>query len=149
MIYDKLTNISFYKGINKNLDTAINYILNNDLSALPLGRTELDGDMVYVNTMEATAGPLETRQYEVHKNYMDIQIDLSGVEIIHTGDSASMSAGEYDAENDSFIAQCGDLASCTIGPGNFIICTAGEPHKPCIAASEDTAVKKCVFKVHV
>lgn len=149
MIYDKLANIGFYKGINKNLDTAIDYILRNDLSALPMGRTELDGDMVYINVMEANAGPLETRNYEIHKNYMDIQIDLSGVEIIDTGDSSSMSVGSYDEAADFASVQCDSLASCTIGPKNFILCMAGEPHKPGIAASEDTALKKCVFKVHV
>lgn len=149
MIFDKLTNIGFYKGINKNLDTAIDYILHNNLSALPLGRTELDGDNVYVNVMEAEAGPLETRNYEIHKKYMDIQIDLSGVEIIHTGDADGMSTENYNPETDFAIARCSDLASCTIGPGNFILCMAGEPHKPGIAASDDKALKKCVFKVHL
>lgn len=149
MIFDKLTNIGFYKGINRNLDTAIDYILHNELSALPLGRTELDGDNVYVNVMEAEAGPLETRNYEIHKNYMDIQIDLSGVEIIHTGDTDSMTVENYNAETDFAAAQSNLLASCTIGPGNFIICMAGEPHKPGIAASDHTALKKCVFKVHL
>ena len=69
MIYDKLENIGRYKGMNKHLDTAIDYILHNDLSSLPSGRTELDGDNVYINVMEAAAGPLETRKYEIHKKY--------------------------------------------------------------------------------
>lgn len=56
MIYDKLENIGRYKGMNKHLDTAIDYILHNDLSSLPSGRTELDGDNVYINVMEAAAG---------------------------------------------------------------------------------------------
>lgn len=149
MIYDKLANIGRYKGMGKNLDTAIDYILHSDLSSLPLGRTELDGDNVYINVMEATAGPLETRGYEIHKKYMDIQIDLSGTEIIHTGDMGAMSIDSYDDASDFGTVQCPDLASCTIGPGNFILCMAEEPHKPGIAASDDTALKKCVFKVHI
>lgn len=149
MIYDKLANINLYKGINKNLDTAIDYILHNDLSALPMGRTELNGDKVYINVMEANAGPLETRNYEIHKKYMDIQIDLSGTEIIHTGDSGNMTIESYDAASDFGAVRCGDLASCTIGPGNFILCMAGEPHKPGIAASDNVSLKKCVFKVHL
>ena len=67
MIYDKLENIGRYKGMNKHLDTAIDYILHNDLSSLPSGRTELDGDNVYINVMEAAAGPLETRKYEIQR----------------------------------------------------------------------------------
>ena len=49
MIIGKLKNISRYKGISKNIDTAIDYILNNDLLALPKGKTIIDGDNVYVN----------------------------------------------------------------------------------------------------
>ena len=149
MIYDKLENIGRYKGMNKHLDTAIDYILHNDLSSRPSGRTELDGDNVYINVMEAAAGPLETRKYEIHKKYMDIQIDLAGTEAIHTGDMSAMSIESYDAASDFGSVQCPDLASCTIGPGNFLLCMAEEPHKPGIAVSDDIRLKKCVFKVHI
>ena len=42
MIIGKLKNISRYKGISKNIDTAIDYILNNDLLALPKGKTIIE-----------------------------------------------------------------------------------------------------------
>lgn len=148
MIYDKLTNIGLYKGTNRNLDTAIDHILNHDISELPLGRTSVDGDLVYINVMEADAGPLESRSYEIHKEYMDIQIDLSGTEIIQIGDAAGMTVKDYNSQTDFGVVECTDLTSCTMGPGNFIVCMAGEPHKPGIASSEQTALKKCVFKVH-
>jgi len=148
MIYDKLANIFLYKGINANLDTAIAYISDHDLSQLPMGKTCLDKDLVYINVMDAEAGPLEEKNYEFHKEYMDIQIDLSGTEMIQIGDSAGMTIKDYNAETDFGVAECRDLTSCTMGEGNFIVCMAGEPHKPGIAVSDQTALKKCVFKVH-
>ena len=36
MIYDMLTNVEKYRGISKNLDTAIDFLVKTDLSALPL-----------------------------------------------------------------------------------------------------------------
>ena len=72
MIYDKLINMGLYKGMNKNLDTAIDFILSNNLNELPLGKTVVDGDNVYINVMDAKASPVEERAYEIHKNYMDI-----------------------------------------------------------------------------
>ena len=87
--------------------------------------------------------------YEVHKKYMDIQIDLVGVERIDTGDCTKMEMEEYSEESDVAKAYAPDLAQCIIGPGNFIICMAGEPHKPNIAVSEDTVLKKAVCKVHI
>lgn len=149
MIYDKLVNMSLYKGMNKNLDTAIDFILSHDLNELPLGKTVVDGDNVYINVMDAKASPVEERAYEIHKNYMDIQMDLVGIERIDTGDFTKMEIGEYNSEKDVAKATAEDLAECLIGPGNFIICMAGEPHKPNIAVSEDTILKKAVCKVHI
>ena len=69
MIYDKLTNMGLYKGMNKNLDTAIDFILSHDLNELPMGKTVVDGDNVYINVIDAKAQPVEERAYEIHKNY--------------------------------------------------------------------------------
>lgn len=149
MIYDKLNNLGLYKGMNPNLDTAIDFITTHDLNELPLGKTVVDGTNVYINVMDAKASPVEERDYEIHKNYMDIQIDLVGVERIDTGDCTKMEVDEYDEEKDVAKATAVDLAQCLIGSGNFIICMAGEPHKPNIAVSEDTVLKKAVCKVHI
>ena len=149
MIYDKLSNLGLYKGMNKNLDTAIDYLSSHDLNELPMGKNVVDGDNVFINVMDAKAFPVDERFYEVHKKYMDIQIDLVGVERIDTGDCTKMKIEEYSEENDVAKAYAPDLAQCVIGPGNFIICMAGEPHKPNIAVSEDTVLKKAVCKVHI
>lgn len=149
MIFDKLENLKIYKGMNPNLDTAIDFILSHDLHELPLGKTVIDGDKVYINVMDAKAFPIEERAYEVHKNYMDIQMDLSGIERIDTGDSTKTTLLDYDQAKDVAKAETPDLASCIIGPDNFIICMAMEPHKPNIAVCEDTVLKKAVCKVHI
>lgn len=149
MIYDKLSNITLYKGLSKNLDTAIQFISTHDLNELPLGKTTIDGDRVYINVMETKAQPIEERKYEVHKNYMDIQIDLIGTERVDTGDYHQVTLEDYHQENDVAAAFSEDLAQCILGPGNFIICMAREPHKPNIAVSDDTFLKKAVVKVHI
>ena len=149
MIYDKLTNLGLYKGLSANLDTAIDFITSHDLKELPLGKTVVDGSNVYISVMDAKTSPVEERFYEIHKNYMDIQIDLVGVERIDIGDLTNMKIGEYNEEKDLAKVTCEDLAQCVIGSENFIICMAGEPHKPNIAVDEDTVLKKAVVKVHI
>ena len=39
MICDTLEHLTRYNGLHPNLDTAIDYLLTHDLSALPNGRT--------------------------------------------------------------------------------------------------------------
>ncbi len=149
MIYDKLSNVMNYKGFHRNLDTAFSYLSSHDLNELPLGRTEVDGDNVFINVMEASAAPSEEKNFEIHKNYMDIQIDLVGTEIIEIGDSSAMTVNDYNPETDFGTASCQATVSCTMGAGNFIVCMAEEPHKPGVAALSDTFLKKCVVKVRV
>ncbi|MEG1459288.1 MAG: YhcH/YjgK/YiaL family protein [Acetivibrio sp.] len=149
MIYDKLDHIEQYLGCNKHLDLAIHYILEHDLSSLPLGKTQLLDDLVYINVMNANAAELESLNFEIHKNYMDIQIDLSGTEMIHIGDSSNMIIRDYNPQTDFAYSDCDTLTSCIIGTGNFILCMASEPHKPGISIGKDTILKKCVFKIHV
>lgn len=149
MIYDQLSNIKLYKGLNKNLDKAIDFITSHNITELPLGKTVIDGDKVYINVMETKAEPLEDRKYEVHKNYMDVQIDITGIERIDTGDSTKTTLLDYDEERDVATASAPDLAQCIIGPGNFIICMPNEPHKPNIAVSKEKYLKKAVCKVHI
>ena len=57
MICDTLQHLVRYRGLHPNLDTAIDYLLTHDLAALPLGRTEVDGDKVFINLMDATLHP--------------------------------------------------------------------------------------------
>lgn len=149
MIYDKLTNVNRYKGISKWLDTALEFLEKTDLDTLPLGRTEIYGDKVFANVMEAQASDESAGKFEIHKKYMDIQIDLKGTEIIRIGLDTEGVLDDFSPEKDFGTVICSSSASCVMGPGRFIVCMGEEPHKPGIAAGEDRFLKKCVVKVAV
>ena len=61
MIYDLLANIGNYRGMNRNLDKAIDYLMTVDINTLPLGKTEIDGDRVFLQVMEARTHELQMR----------------------------------------------------------------------------------------
>ena len=80
MICDTLEHLTLYQGFHKNLDTAITFLMACDLNTLPLGRTEVDGDTVFINVMDAELHPNEGSHPEYHRIYADLQIDLTGSE---------------------------------------------------------------------
>jgi YhcH/YjgK/YiaL family protein len=147
MIYDTIQNAALYKGMHPNLDTAIDFLLTHDLEALPLGRTEIDGDNVFLNKMEAQTLPAKDKLFEMHKVYMDIQIDVRGSEGIETGEIRGFECPDFSAEKDVGFGDCRSVASCVLTPGSFTVCMAGEPHKPGITVSDDPNLVKCVLKV--
>lgn len=80
MIYDTLENLPKYRGMNKNLDMAIEFLMCTDLASLPNGRNEVDGDNVFVNVMDAKYRAPEDALFEAHRCYADVQISLTGDE---------------------------------------------------------------------
>lgn len=147
MIYDLLVNIGNYRGIGRNLDRAIEYLIKTDLDTLPMGRTEIDGDRVFLNMMEAETHELKCDSYEIHRAYMDIQIDLEGCEVIGTALDGVTLVGEYSPDFQRAAAPAGTGCNCVMGPGRFIICMTGEAHAPGGWMGSAEKVKKCVVKV--
>ena len=80
MITDTLQNLPRYRGLHKNLDTAIHWLRHHDPNALPNGRTEVAGDAVFINVMDADLREAEGADFEYHRRYADLQIDLTGGE---------------------------------------------------------------------
>lgn len=147
MIYDSLNNIERYKGISKNLDKAIDFIRNVDLSDLNIGKIEIDGEKVFANVMEATTKDSEETCFEIHHKYMDIQIDIIGTEMIEIGIGELEQIEPYDESKDIGFYKAKNSQTCVMGYNKFMICMVGEPHKPGVNVNNKELIKKCVIKV--
>ena len=140
MIYDTLDRIGEYRGMGEWLDRAIDFLENTE--RLPSGRTEIAGTDCFINVMETVTKEETQADFEVHRKYMDIQIDLEGMEEIQIGGTTEGEKFPYSEEMDFGTVLCEKKAACLLGRGRFILCMAGEPHKP-------GRLKKCVIKVRV
>ena len=146
MICDTLEHLARYNGLHPNLDTAIDYLLTHDLSALPNGRTEVDGDEVFINVMDAALHPDAGYHPEYHKLYADLQIDLNGSE--HLGwASEGTEQGEFDEENDFGLRTGPEHCGMTLGGGRFAVFFPGELHKPSCKTPGCDHVRKAVVKI--
>ena len=102
MIVGKLKDLKRYKGIHPNIDEAIDYVLNNDLKALPKGKTVVS-ENVYINRDTYVAKPLEECFFENHEHYLDLQIVLKGKELFGYTDISNPSlqvTTPYNEEKD-------------------------------------------------
>ena len=128
MICDTLDQLHLYKGFHKNLDTAIAFLAAHPLDTLPLGRTEVDGDEVFINVMDADLKPHTGSHAEYHRLYADLQIDLTGGEgwgyetVPGTEvEPYQLDIGKKDSEDAVFGA---------LGEGRFVLFFPGELHRP-------------------
>ena len=147
MICDTLQHLGRYRGLHPNLDTAIDYLLAHDLAALPLGRTEVDGDKVFINLMDATLHPDAGYHPEYHRRYADLQVDLTGSE----GWGYTNLPG---AEIGEFTGDCGfqdstSVVTGALGEGRFVLFFPEELHKPGLAQHGCVSVRKAVVKIRM
>lgn len=150
MIFCNLEDLIKYRTVNKNLSTAIDFILETDLDKLSMGKTKIDGDNVYVTKMKIIAQMEEDMTFECHRKYMDIHINLEGYEYIYISDKSNLIVkNEYNIDEDYELFLSRENSSkILLKKDNVIIIDANEAHKPGIFA-ETEQIKKIVIKVRI
>ena len=147
MICDTLEHLSLYQGFHKNLDTAITFLTACDPNTLPLGRTEVDGENVLINVMDAELQPMEGSHPEYHRLYADLQIDLTGGEGWGYETEPGTEVKPYSPDNG--FKDSSDAVTGTLGGGRFVIFFPGELHRPGIAQPDCKNVHKAVVKIRM
>ena len=100
MITDNVKHIDAYLGISENLNAAIDFIKNTDLTNLPLGKTDIRKD-VWVVRVSLETKKREDDVFEAHRNYIDIHLPIIGRERIDTANTSSLEGyKEYRVEDD-------------------------------------------------
>ena len=142
MIVDKLENLSRYAGLSKHFETAAAFVKEHDLASLPLGRTEVDGDNVFINVFENVYDRPDMF-WEAHNLYSDVQIVLAGSERFGWGSACVYGEPEGD------LIVCSDVTGFdfVLTAGQFVIFLPTEPHSPGNPAGERTPCRKAVIKV--
>ena len=145
MICDTLEHLARYNGLHPNLDTAIDYLLTHDLSALPNGRTEVDGDEVFINVMDAALHPDAGYHPEYHKLYADLQIDITGGEGWGYETAPGTEVEPYQPDIGKKDSE--DAVFGVLGEGRFVLFFPGELHRPGVEMPGCDRVRKAVVKI--
>ena len=148
MIIDSILNLERYRGLHKNLDTAIDFLKDCRLEELPEGRTVVDGEHVFINVIDANLRVAEGATYEYHKRYADLQINITGSEyweLTLDGESAI----DYDADKDIGFVSGPPHCSGILGDGRFALFLPHEFHKPSCISSVSSHVRKAVVKIEI
>lgn len=149
MIYDRKSNLEQYRGISKNLDFAIEYIMKTDFSRSEEGRYTILGDRVFAMVQTPDTKSRSVAKWEAHKKYMDIQFLIEGDESIGFQTLETLTIfQDYDTEKDIVFFDDNGLGFFVPLKGNdFVICFPQDAHMPLIQGSKSERIKKVVVKV--
>ncbi|MBQ3188033.1 MAG: YhcH/YjgK/YiaL family protein [Bacteroidaceae bacterium] len=148
MIIDYLENLRSYSGISSNMDKAIEFILNTDLEKLQVGRNEVCGDDIFANVMEAQPRTKEEAPIEIHRKYIDIQIPLTGDEVMGYTPKAQLPDAEYNADSDAALYPVGMLAAeyFNVKRSMFTVFFPQDGHAPAVTPVK---LRKVIVKVAI
>lgn len=150
MIYDKIENAGKYKGISQRLDKALDFLKNMKPEELVVGKYELEGSDLFYLVQEYETVVESSGKYETHQNYIDIQLLVSGTEIIRCTiyDNPNITQ-PYNADNDIEFYSLDKGYDFRLIPGTFVLVMPGELHAPKIMETSIQHVKKIVVKIRI
>lgn len=146
MIADRLDHIYLYRGIHPNLDTAIDFLVKNDLTRFKDGRYEIDGDRVFVNILSPQLK--NENSWEAHSQYADIQIALMDGESIEWLPVDRVDRwGSYIPERDiKLSSSTASGVRYTLKAMDFGVYFPQDAHKPSLGYGKG---RKAVVKVRI
>jgi biofilm protein TabA len=152
MIFDKLENWKNYFNSENIAKLQPAFELLNTLNADSVEqRYEIDGDNMFCMVASYQTKPNNEAQIEYHREYIDIQLLISGEEFLDWATPALTPVTlPYDSDNDVALhaTNLNDNSRLRLRPGFFAILFPNEGHAPGIAVDNITQVKKAVVKIH-
>jgi biofilm protein TabA len=148
MVLDSLQLAPRYATLHPAFARAFRFLADTDLAALPDGRSDIDGDEMFVIIDRKDGRGRAGARLEAHRRYIDIQFTIHGEEEIGWTPLAACAApaGGFDAAKDIIFFD--DAPSCwlTVPRGSFAIFFPQDAHAPLAAQG---AVTKAIVKIAV
>ncbi|MDD3214355.1 MAG: YhcH/YjgK/YiaL family protein [Eubacteriales bacterium] len=147
MIKCAVTELKAFLGLSPELDKAIGYLMKGEWRLLPHGRTEIDGENVYLNRFAYQTADNVNEPFETHFCYMDIHLLISGRERVSAAEPEKLAETQRD-ETEDYMLATGDAEQTTeLRPGYALLVPPGEAHRTKEALEGACTVEKAVCKV--
>jgi len=149
MIFGNRNHISEFSFLEDSVKECFTYAKEHDLASYEKGSHEIDGERLFVNIVEYETTTPENRFWEAHKEYMDVNVMISGQEQIDLNFIGNMELKEY-VPKDDFLPMDGEKnGSVILRPGDFLVCYPNDAHRTAVEVEGAEKVKKAIFKVRI
>ena len=144
MVIDNLKNMRDYESLHPLFGRAFDYIEQTNLNALEPGKIVLIENELIVNVNQIPPKNKEEAKLETHNEYIDIQVPISGVEVMGYTQRTDLPQAEYDVAIDMALYDGAATDYITVKPGMFTLFFPEDGHAPGITP---VGLKKIIIKV--
>jgi len=149
MIFDSLKNRTLYENVHPRMKRAFELLAATDWNGMEPGVHELEGRDIYANIVERDLKKKEDAKLEVHNDYIDIQLLLSGEgETFGWSERKDLKQprGPFNPEKDIQFFDDEPQTYYTMRPGQFSVLFPEDGHAPMVGEGK---VRKVIVKVRL
>ena len=148
MILDLLERAARYRDLHPLFPQAFDWLAATDLSALPPGRHDIDGDRLFVIVEACDGRTRADARLECHRRYIDIQLVLEGIDEMGWRALADCEQPrtDYDAARDIRFFDDAPASWIATPAGAFCLFFPDDAHAPLVS---DGFIRKVVVKIAV
>jgi biofilm protein TabA len=149
MVIDSVKSFERYKNFHRNFDKVYDFIKNNDLSKLEVGKYPIVKNEIWCSISVSDGRSLDNMpQMEVHDSFIDIHILLDGNETMGFKNRSlcNISSAAYNEADDIALFDEFPEVFVSCGINNFVICFPTDGHTPLLGEGK---IKKAIFKVRL
>ena len=150
MIIDNLLNAKKYYHVHKNFKSAFEAIEKFAAENAADGKYVLDGDNLYASVQTYNSKLKETRDFEYHNKYIDIQYIISGDEEICIANlNGTQSSIDFNEQRDvGYVKMPKHYNTAHLTDGYYAVMFPDEAHLPgCATDDAVQEIRKIVVKV--
>lgn len=147
MIFDTLAHAAQYDALGPRIAAGLKFLRENDLSALPAGRRDLDGANLYALVQDYETRLPEACFWEAHRKYIDIQCVVRGTERFGYAPIERLAAAAPYDESKDFLKLTGEGHILVFPAGTFMLLYPHDAHMPGLFLDRPQPVRKVVVKV--
>lgn len=155
MLYGTRDEVIRLAAEHEELAVFVSWLATYDPAELADGMHQLDGDRLIAAVMSCSTRDPQSADYEIHRDHIDIQMDLEGTEDIIVAQGDMTATSEYDEVLDVLMCRPSNSSEAgeryTLGPDRMIVLFPHEPHLPMLTPEGEEAapVRKVIFKVQL
>ena len=148
MIISKLENSSRIEPLHPRFKRLFDYVKQHDLLSQVPQKIILKGDELFINHVLLEGKKKSEQPLEIHQDYIDVHILLSGKETIgwKAREDLTQETQAYDKAADCALYGDTPTTYTDILPGEFVIVYPEDPHAPAIG---EGLIRKLIAKVRV
>jgi len=147
MILDALSSSSRYEALGPRFAQAFRWLRMVNPAHLADGRTELDGDNVYVLVERDLTRPLSKVKWEAHKKYAAIHYMVEGLEAVFWEVLSQTKIKDYDEDTDTVRLDADTWVDLELPAGQFAVFFPEDAHRPGIEVPGSEPVCKLIVMV--